>query len=261
VNAVTSVATPDGRSLVISGSDDGTVRVWDLTTAGTNSLTLTGHSARGTSRPAWVTSVAALVLDGRALALTASGSEVLAWDLSTGKRVGRSFLEGGLPTPVTAMAVGGRMLVTRNGHNIFAWDLTTGAPVEGPLTGQASWASAVGVLSTPMGRPLGISGDRDHAVQIWDVQGGWAFGQPLRGHTGRLTAVAALAVGDRALAVTGSADRTVRAWDLTTRQPVGAPLTVHMEVSSIAAVPLRDDLALAVVGGKQGLVVAQVPTA
>ncbi|MFJ1832111.1 hypothetical protein ACIOG9_47545, partial [Streptomyces sp. NPDC088178] len=66
----------------VTGSDDETVRVWDLTTGRPVGEPLTGHTDS-------VCAVATGVVDGRPVAVTGSDDEtVRVWDLTTGRPVG-----------------------------------------------------------------------------------------------------------------------------------------------------------------------------
>ncbi|MEU2133985.1 hypothetical protein [Streptomyces sp. NPDC018352] len=68
-----------GRPVAVTGSDDGTVRVWDLTTHQPVGEPLTGHADE-------VLAVATGALAGRPVAVTSSWDETLrVWDLATGR--------------------------------------------------------------------------------------------------------------------------------------------------------------------------------
>ena len=80
-----AAAELDGRPVVISGSSDRTVRVWDLATGAPVGGPFTGHSGA-------VHAVAAAELDGRPVVISGSGDEtVRVWDLATGTPVGDPF--------------------------------------------------------------------------------------------------------------------------------------------------------------------------
>ena len=148
---VTSVAFgtgPDGRLLLASGSEDGTVRFWDPVTGGPVGGPLTGHTGI-------VTSVAfGTGPDGRLL--LASGSEdgtVRFWDPVTGAPVGGPLT--GHTGIVTSVAFGtgpdGRLLLASGSEDgtVRLWDPVTGAPVGGPLTGHTGHRDLGGVRDRP----------------------------------------------------------------------------------------------------------------
>ena len=66
--------TPDGRTAV-SGSDDDTVRVWDLATG--QARTLEGHGGE--------VNAVAVTADGRTAVSGSDDSTVRVWDLATGQ--------------------------------------------------------------------------------------------------------------------------------------------------------------------------------
>ena len=71
--------------MVISGSSDRTVRVWDLATGTPVGDPFTGHTDA-------VTAVAAAELDGRPVVISGSNDRtVRVWDLATGTPVGDPF--------------------------------------------------------------------------------------------------------------------------------------------------------------------------
>ncbi|NEO93353.1 MAG: WD40 repeat domain-containing protein [Moorea sp. SIO3G5] len=116
VNAV--AVTPDG-TMVISGSSDNTVKVWNLNT-GAEVLTLKGHSAR--------VHAVAVTPDGTRVISGASDHTVRVWSLATGKEIQRF---NGHSHPVVAVAVtpNGKEVVSvsvANYNSMKAWDLETG---------------------------------------------------------------------------------------------------------------------------------------
>ena len=84
-------------------------------------------------------------------------------------------------------------------------------------------------MATPVTIAGGFGGIRDSRglVRLWDLRTGQTRGEPLRGHS---TFVNAVAIGEAdgiPIAVSGDADGTVRVWDLRTGQARGRPLRGH----------------------------------
>ncbi|AXE82242.1 hypothetical protein [Streptomyces atratus] len=86
----------DGHTVAVTGSDDQTVRVWDLTTREQVGEPLTGHTDD-------VRAVATGVVDGRTIAVTGSDDgTVRVWDLTTHRQTGPALT---FPAPIEAVAV------------------------------------------------------------------------------------------------------------------------------------------------------------
>ncbi|MFI1927686.1 SAV_2336 N-terminal domain-related protein [Streptomyces sp. NPDC020377] len=208
---VLSAATTDidGRPYVLSSSsDDGRVRVWDLTT-GTERGVLAGLTGA-------VLSVATTDIDGRPHAVTGNDDgRVRVWDLTTGTE--RGVLAGltGAVLSVATTDIGGRPhAVTGNDNGtVRVWDLGTSSR-RATLTGHADQVFSVATTDID-GRPHAVTGSDEARVGVWDLTTG-AVPATLVGHTGAVLAVATVYIEGRPHAVTGSADSTARVWDLTT---------------------------------------------
>ncbi len=241
-DAVRSVAfSPDGRNAQ-SGSNDHTVRLWDVAT---------GEGIRTFAGDGIVTSVA-FSPDGRT-ALSGSLDKTLKlWDAATGKEIrafaghakyvvsvafspdGRNALSGSDDTTLKLWDVAtGKEIRTFTGHTggvssvafspdgrtalsgsfdttLRLWDLATGKEIR-TFAGHTNWVFSVAF--SPDGRSE-LSGSEDHTLKLWDV----ATGNNIRtftGHTGGVSSVAFSPDGRSALS--GSWDQTLKLWDLTGR--------------------------------------------
>ncbi|MGO4422240.1 WD40 repeat domain-containing protein, partial [Streptomyces sp. MCAF7] len=101
---------------------------------------------------------------------------------------------------------------------------------------------------------LAVTDSGESELRIWDAVGGEPVGHFLTGHTERVSALAAAAVGARTLAVTGSDDGTARVWDLAEGRQIGAPLGGDEgEVWSVAIMPM-DGRCVVLTAGRGGVV-------
>ncbi|MFE9200355.1 hypothetical protein ACFYMH_30550, partial [Streptomyces albidoflavus] len=138
-DAVNAVATTqmDGSPIAITGSDDHTVRVWDLTT-GRTTATLTGHTDA-------VNAVATTQMDGSPIAITGSDDHtVRVWDLTTGRTTATLTGHTDWVRAVAAAELDGSpiAITSSDDHTVRVWDLTTGRTTA-TLTGHTDWVRAV----------------------------------------------------------------------------------------------------------------------
>ena len=249
VAAVAVGTLPDGTPVIISGSDDGTVRVWRLEDGAPVGEPLHGHDGA-------VTAVAMGTLPDGTPVIVSGGSEgsVRVWGLADGIKVGQTITghDGGVNgVAVTALPDGTPVIVSSSDFDgtVRVWRLADGISVGQPLRGHDEPVTTVAAL--PDGTPVVVSGNYDGTVRVWRLADGISVGQPLRGHDEPVTALAAARLPDGTpVIVSGSYDRTLRIWRLADGAPVGKPLHGHTdEVSAVAAARLPDGTPVIVSGG------------
>jgi WD40 repeat protein len=263
--AVTAVALSSNGNRALSGSNDNTLRLWDLATGETlrtlkghtdpvNAVALTADGSRALSgswdntlrlwdlatgetlrtlegHTHWVEAVAVLADGSRALSGSADGTLRL-WDLATGETL--RILEGHTTSYVTAVALtadGSRALSGSWDNTLRLWDLVTGEALR-ILEGHTSYVTAVALMADAS---RALSGSWDQTLRLWDLATGKTL-RILEGHTGSVNTVALMADGSRGLS--GSGDNTLRLWDLGTGETLR---TIEGHTSYVTAVTLLPD--------------------
>jgi RNA polymerase sigma factor (sigma-70 family) len=196
-DAVTAVAFAGVRMLA-SGSGDGTIRLWDISS---------GNELRRMARHESDVSCVAITPDGSVLASGGGDHRVGLWDTGTGKLL--RWLDGA-DRYVTSLAFspnGKTLAVGAHDAEIRLWDATNGTALP---TVQGSKGYVLALAYSPDGTFL-AAGDRAANVTLWNV----VTGKPihvLKGHKGWVLSLA-FAPDSRTLA-SGSCDGTARIWSV-----------------------------------------------
>ena len=195
-NEVTSVAwSPDGHH-ILTGSKDGTARIWDATT-GDNTLTLTTNS---------VIEAVAWSPDGHHILTASEDGAACIWDATTGDNT-LTLTTNSVIEAVAWSPDGCHILTASRERTARIWDATTG---DNTLTlTHTSWVRAV--AWSPDGTHI-LTASWDGTARIWDATTG--DNTLTLTHTDPVNAVAWSPDGRHIL--TGSDDGTARIWDTTT---------------------------------------------
>lgn len=222
----------DGRRAV-SGSEDRTVRVWNLQ-AGREEATLRGHSD-------WVIGIS-MTADGRRAASASLDGAIKIWDLET-RREERTLAKPDAG-PVSCVAVSPDGRRAASGHTdgtLRVWDVENGR-TQAVLRGHRG--ILLGVAIAGDGR-MAVSGGEDGAVKVWDLEAGCEQAV-LPGHEAIVLDVAVSA--DSRRAISASFDGTLKVWDVgkgaelaTLRGHTGSVLDVAMSADGRRAVSASRD--------------------
>ena len=133
---------------------------------------------------------------------------VVLWDVASQKRIGDPILGDGGRAESVAFSPDGKTLAWAGLDNtIILWDVasrTSGEPLRhGDLV--------LSVAFSPDGATL-VSGADDGTIVVWDVASRAAFGDPLRGHDGRVRTVDFSP--DQSILASGGFDGAIVMWSM-----------------------------------------------
>ncbi|MGW0580677.1 NACHT and WD40 repeat domain-containing protein, partial [Streptomyces sp. NPDC002920] len=203
---------PDTGSLLVTGGNDGVVRIWDPAT-GQGRRILRGHGRR----------ICTLSFDADSSMLAAGGNDgvIRLWDTATGRHLRE--LTGRSDRLVSAVfSPGGPLLATASSDgDMYLWNAATGEyQREMDVETDHVWAEAF----SPDAELLATAQD-DDTVCLWYRATG-AHVVTIGEHYGRVRSIAFRP--DGAALATGCDDRRVRVWDLAERR-VTAVLDGHTD--------------------------------
>ena len=191
--------------IIVSGSDDETVRIWD---ANKNQClyTLQGYSG-------WVYSVA---FNSHSAPLLASGGEdkhVRLWDATSGKRLPSLDKHTHRVRAVAFSSDNSRIASASDDQTVRIWETETGMCLH---IIEAHLSRVLSVTWSPDGNFLASSSE-DQKIYLWDTHTYERLGV-FSGHTGRVYSVRFSP--DSAFLISGGDDKVIRLWEVSTRKCV-----------------------------------------
>ena len=197
-DSVNSVAySPDGQTLA-SGSNDETIKVWNVKT-GNLLQTLKGHSEL-------VYSVA-YSPDGQTLASGSYDNTIKLWDINTGNLLQTLTGHSDWVRSVAYSPDGQTLASGSNDETIKLWNVNTGSLLQ-TLEGHSYWVKSLAY--SPDGQTL-ASGSDDNTIKLWNIK----TGKLLQTFTAHSRSVSSLAYSpDGQTLASGSSDNTIKIWRL-----------------------------------------------
>ncbi|CAE6507029.1 unnamed protein product, partial [Rhizoctonia solani] len=230
-NAVKSVAFSPEGNLVISGSLDRTIRIWNAHRPYPIGDPLKGHSNS-------IFSVSYSPL-GNIIASASNDSTIRLWDVNTHQQLGEpiqgnsSFYFIDLSPDAKLIASGCGWSGNLDSYTVQLWDVEKRTAASDSFKGHTGYVESVRFSSD--GSRV-VSGSFDKTIYVWDVQRGATVLGPLEGHSKSVRSAVFSPEGSQI--VSCSDDRTLRLWDTRTGGVIGNPLEGHTDhVYSVAFSP------------------------
>ncbi|HEY0171570.1 MAG TPA: caspase family protein [Pyrinomonadaceae bacterium] len=202
---LTSVSLSADGHLLASGSEDQTVKLWDMAT-GLELRAFKGHTG--------AVSTVALSPDGRLLASGSKDKSAKLWDVGAGVEL-RAYTAHTDAVQSVAFSPDGRTLATGGFDKaIRLWDVATGRELRTLRAPEAVFF----VAFSADGKLL-ATGEGGGVVELWEA----ATGKRVRTLAAHGESVTALVISpDGKLLATGSADERVKLWDIATGKELRA---------------------------------------
>ncbi|MBN1804316.1 MAG: protein kinase [Sedimentisphaerales bacterium] len=228
--------SPDSKK-IITGSTDGTIKIWDIGT-GIESTTIHGHKegilAISLSRP-----------DGKRIISSGRDNVIKVWDTGTGKELlsipeahnGLGFIYSVAFSPDNRYICSGGWDQT-----IKMWDAATGENVLN-FRGHDGWILSIEFSLD--GRQIVSSGGGDGTIKVWDVTENHEITK-LSGHHSSISSIAFSQDGERL--VSGSQNGMVKLWNMMTCSEF-MTLRSRQEENSIYSVAFSPDGRYVAAGG------------
>lgn len=208
VNAV--VISPDGK-MIASGSDDTTIKLWNLKTG--KEITTLGQSSSN-----WFVGIKSIAISPNGQVLV-SGSEdktIKIWQLTTGKEIHTLTGHSGAVRSVTISPDGQLLASGSDDKTVKIWQLNTGKEIS-TLTAYSNWIAGVkSVAFSPDGEFLASASD-DKTIKLWRVR----TGEEILTLTGHLASVKSIIFSSNGkIIISGSEDHTIKLWKLSTGKEI-----------------------------------------
>ena len=209
---------------LVSGSLDGTLRLWDARSGNQIGDPFTGHTDA-------VESVA-FSRDGQRIVSGSDDKTARVWDVhsSQGDRQSVCAVTPTRWKASTSAPTGGSSSREARTPRCDCGTQSTDLQIGDALRGHSDWVNSV--TFSPNGQDI-LSGGDDKTLRLWDVNSHHQIGDTFNGHTNWVDS--AVFSADGRSIVSGGWDDTLRLWDPNTHKEIGDPFKGHTgAVESVA---------------------------
>jgi WD40 repeat protein len=209
--------SPDGTRIV-TGSNDGTARVWDAQS---------GRAVTEPMRHGAPLRSASFSADGTRIVTASKDGTAQVWDAQSGKPVAEPMRHEGWVVTASFSVDGTRIVTASMDGTARIWDARSGKAITKPMRheGWVHWAS----FSADGTRMVTASGDG--TARVWDAHSGEPLGEPMRHEGGPV--ISARFSPDATRVVTAAGDGTARVWHAQNSKAISAPM--HHEAWVVSA--------------------------
>ena len=226
---VRSVAISPDSKILVSGSGDKTIKIWDLNTGNLLNNIISNHGF-------WITAIA-ISCNGQFIASGSADKTMKIWRLDTGEVINTINGHKDQVRSLVFSADGKFLVSTSQDNTIKMWRMNNGELIR-TFSGHSHWVTCVAIA--PDGKTL-VSGSYDRTLKIWDINTGQLLNS-LIGHSKEIESIAIHPQG-KIIASVGK-DQTIKLWRIYTGTLLGTLPGHKDDMISLAFSPNGQTLAI-----------------
>lgn len=212
-----------GRLMLVSGGQDGVIRVWD---AAKHKLVakLKGHDQE-------VYAVACIMVGKTPMAVSVGrDNSVRLWNLKTRKAKVLGYHVQSSYAVAVGTVKGKPYAVTGDANGwIKVWDLNKRKQSGKTIRAHRKAINWLGF--THLGsKAIAVSASEDKTLRMWDLGKRKAYGKPYKAHKKGVYSVAFAKVDGKMVAASGGKDNKIRLWNPKTGASIGGPIAGHKDI-------------------------------